>query len=56
MDEIQAAVLVDKLRNFNYLQSKRKKIAKFYLNNIKIIKFYYQKLIKILIMDGIFLS
>ena len=35
MDEIQAAVLVDKLRNFNYLQSKRKKIAKFYLNNIK---------------------
>ena len=28
MDEIQAAVLVDKLRNFNYLQSKKKKNCK----------------------------
>ena len=35
MDEIQAAVLIDKLRDFNKLQNKRKQIAKFYLRNIK---------------------
>ena len=35
MDEIQAAVLIDKLSDFNKLQTKRKQIAKFYLRNIK---------------------
>ena len=44
MDEIQASILVEKLKDFTKLQQRREKIANFYLKNIKNSKIILPKL------------
>jgi dTDP-4-amino-4,6-dideoxygalactose transaminase len=46
MDEIQAAILIDKLKDYSKYQKIRKKIANFYLKNIKNSKIILPKLNK----------